>query len=281
MTEIANTDCFDAWNGDSGQRWAEEADRRDRVLAPFAEVLLDAAGLSLGERVLDIGCGCGATTLAAARAIGIDGKALGLDLSQPMLDVARQRQASAGIDNVAFVQGDAQAHRFATERDVAISRFGTMFFADPTAAFANVARGLHGGGRICLVTWQPLAVNDWLMVPGVALLRYGNLPDTVGGGPGMFGQSESDAVITTLRAAGYDGVELTPASVSMLLGTDADDATDYLAMSGIGRAVLDTVPTDQRPAALDAVREVLAEHIASDGVRLNGAIWVITAACAR
>ena len=144
-----------------------------------------------------------------------------------------------------------------------------------------MSRGLHGGGRICLVTWQPLAVNDWLMVPGVALLRYGNLPDTVGGGPGMFGQSESDAVTTTLRAAGYDGVELTPVSVSMLLGTDADDATDYLAMSGIGRAVLDTVPTDQRPAALDAVREALAEHVASDGVRLNGAIWIITATFAR
>jgi SAM-dependent methyltransferase len=281
VSEIANTDCFDAWNGDSGRRWAEEADRRDRVLKPFADALLDAAELALGERVLDIGCGCGATTLSAARAVGNDGDALGLDLSQPMLDIARQRQASAGIDNVAFVQGDAQTHQLPAQRDVGISRFGTMFFADATAAFANIGRGLRGGGRICVATWQPLADNDWLMVPGAALLRYGNLPDTAAGGPGMFGQSEPDEVTTTLRAVGFDGVDLTPKAVPMLLGSDVDDATDYLAMSGIGRAVLDTIPSDRRPAALDAVREALVEHVASDGVRLNGAIWIITATYAR
>jgi SAM-dependent methyltransferase len=281
VTEIANTDCFEAWNGDSGRRWADEADRRDRVLAPFAEALLDAAGLSQGERAFDIGCGCGATTLAAARAIGSSGDALGLDLSQPMLDVARQRQASEGIDNVAFVQADAQTHQLSAERDVAVSRFGTMFFADPTAAFTNIRRGLRPGGRACFISWQPLGANDWLMIPGAALLRFGHLPATAAGGPGMFGQSEPDAVATTLRAAGFDDVDLTPASVPMSLGGDVDDATDYLAMSGIGRAVLDTIPGDQRAAALDAVREALAEHVASDGVRLNGAIWIITATCAR
>jgi SAM-dependent methyltransferase len=281
VSEIANTDCFDAWNGDSGRRWADEADRRDRVLAPFADVLLDAAGLSPGERVVDIGCGCGATTLEAARSVGNDGEALGLDLSRPMLDVARRRQAAAGLENVEFVQSDAQTHRFAVDRDVAISRFGTMFFADAVAAFGNVARGLRDGGRICLVTWQPLAANDWLTVPGAALLRFGDLPDTAVGGPGMFGQAEPDAVRSTLRAAGYDGVELTPATVPIVLGADLDDATDYLATTGIGRAVLDTIPADQRPAALAAVREALAGAVGRDHVQLDGAIWIIQASCAR
>jgi hypothetical protein len=152
-----------------------------------------------------------------------------------------------------------------------------MFFADPTAAFGNLARGVGGGGRICLVTWQPLAANDWLMVPGAALLRYGQLPDTAAGGPSMFGQSEPSSVTATLRAAGFDNVELTPVGVPIVLGTDVDDATDYLATSGIGRAVLDTIPTEQRADALDAVREALAAHVASDGVRLNAAIWIITA----
>jgi SAM-dependent methyltransferase len=197
-----------------------------------------------------------------------------------MLDVARQRQVSAGLENVAFVQGDAQTHRFVSDRDVAVSRFGTMFFADALAAFVNIARGLRRGGRICLVTWQPLATNDWLTIPGSALLRYGNLPDTAAGGPGMFGQSDPDTVTTTLRAAGFNNIELTPALLPMVLGTDVDDATDYLARSGIGRAVLDTIPGDQRPAALDAVRASLADHVASDGVRLDGAIWITTATCA-
>src|SRR6188768_125250 len=172
MTEIANTDCFDAWNGDSGQRLAEEADRRDRVLAPFAEVLLDAAGLSLGERVLDIGCGCGATTLAAARAVGRDGQAVGADLSAPMLGVARSRAERAGLPNAAFAVADAQTDDLAAlgrdERrpyDLAISRFGVMFFDDPPAAFANIRAAVRPGGRLAFVCWGPLPHQEWLTVP--------------------------------------------------------------------------------------------------------------------
>jgi hypothetical protein len=160
---------------------------------------------------------------------------------------------------------------------VAISRFGTMFFADPPAAFTNIARGLRRHGRVCWATWRPLAANDWLTVPGAALLRYGQLPAMASGGPGMFGQSDPDAVDAILRDAGYEHVELTPVTVPMRLGTDVDDAIDYLARSGIGRAVLDTVPTEQLPAALDAVRAVLAEHRAGDEIQLDGAIWIVTA----
>jgi SAM-dependent methyltransferase len=278
VTDIANTDWFDAWNGDSGRRWADEADRRDRLLAPVADLLLDSANLQQGERVLDVGCGCATTTLAAARAVGPDGGACGIDLSAPMLDVARQRSETAGLANVEFVQGDAQTHRFTSTFDVAISRFGTMFFADPDAAFAHIARALRPRGRLCLATWQPLVANDWLTIPGAALQRYGELPETVAAdGPGMFGQSDPATVTARLRAAGYRNVELTPRTLTLLLGDDVDDATAYLASSGVGRAVLETVPDDQRPAALDAVRAVLAEHDGDDGVHLDGAIWIITA----
>lgn len=281
MTDIANAECFDAWNGDSGRRWADEADRRDAVLAPVGAALLDAAHLQPGERVLDIGCGCGVTTLAAARAVGSAGAACGLDLSEPMLTIARRRRDAAGAVNVELVQGDAQTHPIASELappfDVAISRFGTMFFADPVAAFANIRDGLRPGGRACLATWQPLAANDWLTVPGAALLQYGQLPETASGGPGMFGLSDPDAVTATLRAAGFGNVDLTPVTVTFVLGADADDATDYLATSGIGRAVLESVPDEQRAHAIDAVRAVLADHDGGDGVRLDGAIWMIDA----
>ena len=277
MTGIANTDCFEAWNGDSGKRWAREADRRDDVLASVADALLDAAQLRPGEDVLDIGCGCGSTTLAAARMIAARGNACGIDLSAPMLDIARQRRDRAGLTNAEFVQGDAQTHQFASNFDVAISRFGTMFFADPAAAFAIIGRALRPHGRLCLATWQPLAVNDWLTIPGAALLRYGTIPESATNGPGMFGQSDPETVRTTLHDSGYDDIELTPMTVTLTLGDDVDDATDYLASSGVGRAVLETVPSEQRAAAIDAVQMVLADHADGDGVRLDGAIWIIGA----
>jgi hypothetical protein len=130
---------------------------------------------------------------------------------------------------------------------------------------------------LCLATWQPLVANDWLTIPGAALLRYGSLPDSAGCGPGMFGQSDPDTVTSTLQAAGYRDIELTPVTVAMRLGNDVDDATNYLASSGVGRAVLETVPSDQRAAAIDAVRAVLTNHADDDGVRLDGAIWIIGA----
>ena len=187
MPDIANTECFEAWNGDSGRRWAAEADRRDRVLAPVGEALLRAANLQFGADVLDIGCGCGSTTLAAARTVGLEGSVRGIDLSAPMLDIARQRRDGAGLANVEFVQADAQTHSFAPAVDVAISRFGSMFFADPVAAFANIAGGLRQHGRLCLATWQPLAANDWLTVPGARCCATARSPKTSPAAPGCSG----------------------------------------------------------------------------------------------
>jgi ubiquinone/menaquinone biosynthesis C-methylase UbiE len=278
MTEIANADQRAAWNGDSGHRWVADAERRDRVMAPIAEAVLAAAALRTGERVLDVGCGCGATTLAAATAVAPGGDVVGIDLSAPMLELARTRAADQDARNVTFLLGDAQtnplpAHRFA----VAISRFGTMFFADPVAAFANVAAALAPGGRLCLGTWQPLATNDWLTIPGAALLRYGEMPETASGAPGMFAQSDPDTVTSTLDQAGFTDIGLDPVTVTLTLGREPADATDYLANTGVGQGVLATIPDDQHTAALDAVRSVLAEHTDAAGVHLSGSIWIVTA----
>jgi ubiquinone/menaquinone biosynthesis C-methylase UbiE len=279
MTDIANTDQYLAWNGDSGHRWVEDADRRDQVMSPIGDALLAAAALPHGAAVLDIGCGCGFTTLAAARTVGASGTATGIDLSEPMLDVARRRAVATGRENVSFVQGDAQTHDLGPPQfDVAISRFGTMFFADPVAAFNNVAAALVPGGRLCLATWQPLIANQWLTVPGAALLSYGSIPDsTDDNGPGMFAQSEPDLVRKVLLDAGYRNVALDPVEVTLNLGTDPDDAAEYLADTGPGRAVLTTIPAHDRPAALEAVRASLADHTDHDGVHLDAGIWIVTA----
>jgi SAM-dependent methyltransferase len=278
VSSVANTQQYAEWNGDSGRRWVATAERRDHVLAPVGDAVLAAARLSPGERVLDIGCGCGATTLAAARAVGPSGSALGADLSEPMLAVARGRAAAEGIANASFVQADAQVHRFDPDHDVAISRFGTMFFDDPAAAFANIVSALRPGGRLAIATWQPLLVNDWLTVPGAALLTYGSMPTAAtAAGPGMFAQSDPDAVRATLEGAGLADVHVEPVALTLTLGADLDEAVDYLADSGPGRAILETVADEDRSAALDAVRAALADRVTPQGVQLGAAILVTTA----
>ena len=278
MTEIANTDQHAAWNGDSGHRWVADAERRDRVLSPIADAVLATADLRSGEAVLDIGCGCGATSLAAATAVA-PGEVCGIDLSAPMLEVARTRADDQGVANVTFLLGDAQSHALPTDRfGVAISRFGTMFFADPVAAFTNVATALRPGGRLCLATWQTLTANEWLVVPGAALLRHTDLPATSTDGPGMFAQSDPGAVTDTLSAAGLTEIQLEPVEVTFTLGSTTDVAVDYLADSGPGRLLLETIPEGTaRDAALADVSDALADHTHDGHIRLGGGIWLITA----
>lgn len=277
MSRVANVDQCDVWNGDSGRRWVADHDRRDGVMEAVAEVLLGEAGLVAGESVLDVGCGCGATSIAAARAVTLAGTVVGIDLSAPMLQVARDRAELAGVTNVSFEFGDAQVHDMPVEAfDVAISRFGTMFFADPVAAFANIAGALRAGARLCIATWQPLAANDWLTIPGAALLPYGS-PPAAGDGRGMFAQSDPAVIASTLAGSGFAAIAVEPVKVSLALGPDVDEAVDYLAATGVGRTVLETIPAADRPAALDAVRGVLADHVDDTGVHLDAALWITAA----
>jgi SAM-dependent methyltransferase len=216
VNSIANADQHAPWNGDSGRRWAEDPDRRDEVLAPVAGALLAGAGIAAGAEVLDVGCGCGATTLAAARAAGPAGSAVGIDLSGPMLAVARRRARAGGRER-AVRAGDAQVHAVRGLLRFRLRRFGTMFFADPVAAFANIARALRPGARLCLATWAPLAANDWLTIPGAVLLRYATPPEAASG-PGMFAQSDPESLVATLAAAGLASVRSRPLTVALPVG---------------------------------------------------------------
>ncbi|HUR77475.1 MAG TPA: methyltransferase domain-containing protein [Acidimicrobiales bacterium] len=265
-----------AWNGENGRRWVAEADGRDRVLQPVADALFDAARLQPGERVLDIGCGCGVTTMRAAELVGT-GEVTGVDLSELMLEVARQR---AGSTRIGYVEADAQTHPFAPDAyDVVISRFGTMFFDDPVAAFANIRVALVPGGRLCLATWQPLADNDWLKVPAAALVGYGALPDSNSTEPGMFGLSDPARIRQVLASAGWHDVVVEPATVALPLGATAQDAAAYLADTGIVRTVLEALTPDDRRAALSAVVAVLQERQTASGVELGAGIHLIQARC--
>ena len=214
---IANTDQAEKWNtGDDAAHWVNHQDRYDRMNAPFADMILDAAGLRPGADVLDVGCGCGTTTLAAAR-LAAPGQAVGLDLSGPMLARARAAAEAAGLGNAEFVQGDAQVHPMKPARfGTVLSRFGVMFFADPVAAFANIRSAAQPTGRLVFVCWQPLAANQWLLVPRAAMAEHvpppgGSGPgvgsgDGPGDGPGMFALADPDRIRQVLARAGWRDV---------------------------------------------------------------------------
>jgi hypothetical protein len=145
--------------------------------------------------------------------------------------------------------------------------------------FANIARALRDGGRLHIATWQPLSANDWLTIPGAALLAYGSMPEGADApyGPGMFAQSDPAVIASTLTAAGFDEIDIVPRTPTLHLGATSSEAATHLAETGPGRAVLETVPEAKRPRAIAAVKDVLAEHLTPRGVELSGAIWLTTA----
>ncbi len=280
-TTGTNHEQHDHWAGPEGDHWVAHADRYDRMLAPFADRLMAAASVSPHDVVLDIGCGCGATTVTAAQA-ATGGEALGVDLSPQMLDTATARALAAGVDGrCRFEAADAQTADLGAGRfDVAVSRFGVMFFDDPIAAFTNVATALRPGGRLVFCCWQSLEANDWMLVPGAAAAQHVSLPEAAAGtGPGPFALADPDQIHQLLTAAGFDGISIEPDKTSILLagGGTLDETVDFLVASGSGRALLDPAPPDARRAAIAAVRDILAPLVEPGGVRLGAAAWIVTA----
>jgi SAM-dependent methyltransferase len=270
----ANAEQRAAWNGDEGTYWAEHAERFDRAIAGHDGPFQAAAAFRPADRVLDVGCGTGQNTRDAARATR-SGSALGVDLSAPMLDYARRAAEAEGLTNVSFLEADAQIHPFeATSFDVAICRTSAMFVADPVAALANVARALRPGGRLVLLTWQPLAGNEWLERIATALAA-GREPRIPPPGVGPFALSEPDRIRAVLDAAGFGEVTLVGNEAPMWFGADAADAYQFIL--GLMGWMLDGLDDDRRAVALDALRAVTADRQTADGVSFASAAWITTA----
>jgi SAM-dependent methyltransferase len=238
------------------------------------------AAIDAGDSVLDVGCGRGATTLAVARRPTV-GEALGIDLSVPMLNQAQSDARAAGIANASFFEGDAQVYPFEPDRfDAVISRLGLMFFADPLAAFANLRHATMPGGRIVFVCWQPLAANQWLLVPGAALAEHVPVPDLGSpDAPGMFALSDPDRVQRHPHRFGWHEVDVTATHTSMVVGGSGtlDEAVELLRTGSMGRALLAGTDLAAEARAVASVRAALAPHAEAGGVRLDAAAWLVRA----
>lgn len=263
-----------AWDGTEGGYWATHADRFDTALARYQPAFHAAAGIGAVDRVLDVGCGTGLTTRAAARAAP-GGAALGIDLSSRMIEVARERAAADGVGNAHFAQADAQVHPFAAgELDAVISRTGAMFFGRPDVAFANLATALRPGGRLTLLTWQAAASNEWIVAFARDLAGAGP-PPSPSHQPGPFSLSDPDHVRSLLERSGFTDVALDGIAEPEVYGRDADDALAFvLGLLGWMLADLEPAERDRRTAALHAT---LAAHEGPDGVTLDSAAWLVTA----
>jgi SAM-dependent methyltransferase len=271
----ANHEQWRAWDGTEGAYWAAHADQFERSVARYTGPFLDAAGIAPGERVLDIGCGTGRTTRAAAgRAPG--GAAVGIDLSAVMLDVARREANQAGLTSVRFVQGDAQVHPFdAGSFDVAISRSGAMFFADPVQALRNIARALVPRGRLVLLVWQSASANEWFTEIVGALAAGRQMPAPPANAPGPFGLADPDRIRTVLSDAGYQDVEIRPVAEPMWFGRDADDAVAFIL--GLVGWMLEDLDENARDGAVRDLRRAAEAHITDAGVEFSSATWLVTA----
>ncbi len=272
-----NREQAEAWNGTEGRNWAALADRYESSIATYVPVLIDAAAVEAADRVLDVGCGNGGSTCAAARAAP-GGHATGVDLSEPMISEARRRATSRRITNVTFEQGDAQVHPFAPATfDVVMSKFGAMFFADPVAAFTNLAGAVREGGRLAVLAWRPLAENEWIRTLREALEAGRDLPMPPSGTPGPFGLADPDRTRSFLTAAGFVDVALEARDEPFVAGTSVEDAMAFVGASNIATGLLADLDEGDRQRALATLRDALAAHVSPAGVVLGSAAWVITA----
>ena len=263
------------WNGPGGEGWLAAYQRIQRAIGDIGDVGLAAAAPQHGEHVIDIGCGTGDTTAALARAVGLTGHVLGVDISEPLITAARAHR----LDNATFVVGDAATHPFQTGHyDLVFSRFGVMFFADPVAAFRNIRRALKPAGRLVFIAWRTPQENPWGTTPVRAAQPF--LPPQPRPGPedpGQFAFGDRARVERILGEAGFKALRFEPIDRQIWMG---DTVAEVVAGAGkfgpLARAFAGAEPAAIEKAK-QAIAEVLTPHEGSEGVRLPGACWLVRA----
>jgi SAM-dependent methyltransferase len=246
----------------------------DAELRAHHEHLRAAYGISAGDEVLDIGCGTGLTTREAARAAA-PGRVVGVDVSERMLGRARELTKAERLENVSYELGDAQVHRFEPARfDVAISRFGTMFFSDPVAAFANIASALRPKARLVLLVWQRRELNQWAQSIAAAFGEAAQLPPPANADPFSLGAAE--ATTAMLERAGFDALRFDDVQEPVLYGHDIDAALQFVRGFQNVSAALASMSDSDAARAVERLRETLEGHQSDRGIALDSRSWLIT-----
>jgi ubiquinone/menaquinone biosynthesis C-methylase UbiE len=273
----ATEDQAALWNGVAGRTWVEAQELLDRMLEPFEKLLVEEVVAGGKRSVLDVGCGTGATTLAIARSLGASGRSVGVDISEPMIALARQRAADERVP-ATFIVADAQTHAFeANGFDMLVSRFGVMFFEDSVRAFANLRRAARAGADVRLIAWRGPADNPFMTAAEhAAAPLLPCIPPRRAEGPGQFAFADAKRVRGMLAESGWAGIDIRPLDVACAF--PADQLEEYLTRLGPVGRILHEADEQTRSRVAAAVRAAFDPYIDGDAVRFNGACWLI---CAR
>lgn len=284
ITDNANAEQVEYWNGDAGQGWVDRDQQMAKTLGPIGEEAITAAKVQPGEAVLDIGCGCAGTSFALLDRVGPTGRVLGVDISGPMLGAAAAKAQELPADQqsaISFEHADASTYPFeAASFDLVFSRFGVMFFADPVAAFTNIRKALKPGGRIAFICWAPVPDNEWITVPMGAALKHLPRPEaTPPNAPGPFGLSNTEFVKQMLTEAGYSSITITSTRPTMRFGhgLDRDRVADFFIDAGPVSRLLTEASPEQVGVVRQAITEAIMPHYDGDTVNLNASCWIVTA----
>jgi len=272
-----NADQILYWNETVASLWTQRADYFEQQIGHFGEVALAKLGPKKGERILDVGCGGGITTLSLARRVEHDGRVLGIDISRPLLALAEQRLRQQVLPQASFVVADAQVFEFEESTfDAVYSRFGVMFFADPIAAFANIRRALVSNGRLCFVCWRSRDDNPFMYLPLGEIAKVIDVPKPAVGAPGPASLGDPTRITSILTAAGFRQLEVQPYNAKMTIGGANLDETVELLLSALAAGVRERSSSQFEQLKI-SVREVFKPHHSPVGLVLPGAVWIVNA----
>jgi SAM-dependent methyltransferase len=273
----ANEQQIEYWNGTAGQKWARLYERTDQHLNAVTDALMPFACAAPGERVLDIGCGCGTTTFRLTMAVQPGGSIAGVDISAPMLAVARARAQAMNAD-IPFIEGDASEYDFQPVFDLVFSRFGVMFFADPVAAFANIRKSLSPKGRLAFACWRSFPENVWAFAPfAAAKPLLPEEPPADPHAPGPFAFADGERLKSILSKAGFANIRVEKLDTVTNMGADADAAAEEsLNIGPLARAARD-LPEEAREKIREVVKSALAKYQAPAGITPPAACWLVAA----
>ena len=274
------------WNGKAGKKWASLANNQDTLLGKLGEATMDAAGVSNGQSVLDIGCGSGGSTFELSRRIGSDGTVWGVDISKPMLDIGITRLKSHDFRNIMFSEADVTTFDFTNHSfDIAFSRFGVMFFEDPVASFSSIANSLKSKGRLAFCCWRSLSKNEWFELPLNVGLKYCDQPNQVdpmdAAGlsytPGPMAFKDQDRIDKFLCESGFSTISIKDHKSTLVVGSTPAIAANNLTSVGPLSRLMQNTDDHIKASIQTELRQQLMHHFTSKGVTLKSNVWIITA----